>query len=75
MKQTRRNPSQLIDPRVSVVIPVTTKKTLIWRILAAWKKQICARNRGGWTVCSKDERGILQTRRSGKAGIESGAGR
>ncbi len=33
MSHTRRNPSQLVDPKISVVIPVYNEKTTICEIL------------------------------------------
>src|SRR5579859_3612061 len=69
MTHTRRNPSQLVDPKVSVVIPVYDEKNTICEILrrveeADMRKEIVVVD-----DCSKDgTREILQDWRRGWAG-------
>ena len=62
MTHTRRNPSQLIDPRVSVVIPVYNEKSTICEILRRVEETDMRKEIVVVDDCSKDgTREILQT--------------
>src|SRR5882762_9572879 len=62
MTHTRRNPSQLIDPRVSVVIPVYNEKNTICVILRRVEETDMRKEIVVVDDCSKDgTREILQT--------------
>src|SRR5258706_10125698 len=62
MTHTRRNPSQLIDPRVSVVIPVYNEKNTICEILRRVEETDMRKEIVVVDDCSKDgTREILQT--------------
>src|SRR6266403_5926988 len=62
MTHTRRNPSQLVDPRVSVVIPVYNEKNTICEILRRVEETDMRKEIVVVDDCSKDgTREILQT--------------
>src|SRR6266436_4944952 len=77
MTHTRRNPSQLIDPRVSVVIPVYNEKNTICEILRRVEETDMRKEIVVVDDCSKDgTREILQTlaERQGRGETQAPAG-
>src|SRR5258705_5824317 len=61
MSHTRRNPSQLVDPKISVVIPVYNEKTTICEILRRVEETDMRKEIVVVDDCSKDgTREILQ---------------